>query len=484
MAVLCDATYQQRIVEWIAEKDQAVANSTKARTFVFHQNHACFGNDDFSRYYVLARNPTVWGSDWVETNTDYSERFRSSLQDFDPTRPLPPLFDLSAPRTPQEAADSDSDQPDQGLVEDEDEPIPDEPDKDLAEQVAAHLESLSLNPDNPAPNEPSEPPSPDSNLANAMATPARPIERRIAAPEPFNGDRRFTKKFLKEVAVYLGINDEVYTTDTQKIAYALALFKGGTAQRWADSWRDSKVSDTGVLTFGTWGTFYTEVTNAFQEEGGPMKAAIKLANLKMTASAEAYVDDFKDLVQRAGLTNDIAIIRDFEHGLKKSIVDQIYVMETIPINPNGWYNAAIRFDNRQKSRRVYEGSDMRRPSDPTRPVSDPNAMLVDRMSIEERRRHVTGGLCFQCHKPGHLARDHKNGKIKENQGGSVFKGNNRQVRTVIVGDTPEEPEASTSGSQVEEQVPNTRIARLRAELSSLSQEEKLQTSEFMAEQGF
>lgn len=61
--------------------------------------------------------------------------------------------------TPQEAADSDSDQPDQGLVEDKDEPISDEPDKDLAEQVAAHLESLSLNPDNPTPNEPSEPPS-------------------------------------------------------------------------------------------------------------------------------------------------------------------------------------------------------------------------------------------------------------------------------------------------------------------------------------
>jgi hypothetical protein len=51
------------------------------------------------------------------------------------------------------------------------------------------------------------------------------------------------------------------------------------------------------LNFGTWAAFYTEVDDFFKEEGGPMKAAIKLANIKMTGTADAYVDQFKDLVQ-------------------------------------------------------------------------------------------------------------------------------------------------------------------------------------------
>lgn len=474
MAVACDATYEQRIRNWIGEVDEALAHDTQGTAYFFHRAYACYGDRHFTRVYSIDTEDAHWTAHRVFPHKDYPETFRANLREFDHTRPLPPLFDFTVPRSPYQASDSDPDSPRPPPPEDTDELIPDSSAQDLADQTAAIFQSLSLNPSAPPP------PTPHTTMAST----SRPIERRIAAPEPFSGDRKLTKTFLKAVAVYLGINDEAYTTDTQKIAYALALFKGGTAERWAASWRDSHVSDNGLLTFGTWADFYTEVTTAFREEGGPMKAAVKLANLKMTGSAENFVDEFKDLVQRAGITNNIAIIRDFEHGLKKSIVDQIYVMETMPATPEGYYAAAIRFDNRQKSRRTYENSDMRRPSDPAHPTTDPNAMLVDRMTVEERRRHVTGGLCFQCHKQGHMARDHKNGKIKDNQGGSVFKGNNRQVRTATVEEVPEEPETSTSGTQVEDQVPATRIARLRAELSSLSQEEKLQTSEFMAEQGF
>lgn len=246
------------------------------------------------------------------------------------------------------------------------------------------------------------------------------------------------------------------------------------------------MDDDGNLTFGTWAAFYKEVTDAFLEEGGQMKAAIKLASLKMSGNmaAETYIDDFKDLVQRSGLKDNIAIIRDFEHGLKKSVADQIYNMDTLPATPEEWYKAAICFDNRQKSRRVYEGSDMRRPADPT--TSDPNAMIVDRMSIEERRRHVTGGLCFQCHQPGHMARDHKNGKFKGNKGNFQYKGNSQQVRTAAVEETSEEAEIPTASPPPisEEPGPSTRIARLRAELGALSQEERREASEYMAEQGF
>jgi hypothetical protein len=46
------------------------------------------------------------------------------------------------------------------------------------------------------------------------------------------------------------------------------------------------------------------------------------------------------------------------------------------------------------------------------PTRDPNAMDVDtikRLSPEEQLDHIKKGLCFICHKPGHLSSTHKKG---------------------------------------------------------------------------
>jgi hypothetical protein len=36
-------------------------------------------------------------------------------------------------------------------------------------------------------------------------------------------------------------------------------------------------------------------------------------------------------------------------------------------------------------------------------------MDIDRLSIQERDNHMKKGLCFECHKPGHRASDHRAG---------------------------------------------------------------------------
>ena len=43
----------------------------------------------------------------------------------------------------------------------------------------------------------------------------------------------------------------------------------------------------------------------------------------------------------------------------------------------------------------------------SRPIRDPNAMDVDasRLSQEDQDRHFKQGLCFICHKAGHIARE-------------------------------------------------------------------------------
>ena len=321
MANRCDETYEQRIRDWIAVFNQDLANETRSSAFVFHRNHACYGNSDFSRAYAFDKNPLRWSSTTFRPTRDYSETFRTALSELDSSRPLPPLFDLSRPRTPVLIPSPTPEvTSDHGLEEhppeDEDDQIPDLFanlfEEEEVNQTAGQLEELSIHTTNPPPN-PLNPPSPPSEpesdtMADQPAPAPRPMELRINVPEAFDGNREKTKQFLNKVVTYLSINADVYTTDERKIGYTLSFMTGGLAERWANTWRDSHINNDGTLNFGTWGNFYTEVVNFFKEEGGPMKAAIKLANIKMTGTADAYTDEFRDLVQRAGLTDDIAIV--------------------------------------------------------------------------------------------------------------------------------------------------------------------------------
>jgi hypothetical protein len=62
---------------------------------------------------------------------------------------------------------------------------------------------------------------------------------------------------------------------------------------------------------------------------------------------------------------------------------------------------------------------------PSAPARDPNAMDIDtieHISPKERLDHIKKGLCFICHKPGHLSLTHK-------KGGSLMMPQNFQQRT-------------------------------------------------------
>jgi hypothetical protein len=192
VATRCDETYEQRIRDWIAERNEDLAYDTQGASFKFHQEHACWGSSDFSRVYSISKEPIHWVSHITlrNQNRDYTEIFRGNLRAFDSTRPLPPLFDLSRPQTPTQTVES-SDEEAAPLQEDEDEPFADTTTEALVEQATLQLRSLSV--------------------TTPMATPApRPTEMRINVPESFDGDRQKTKQFLNKVVVYLSM--EKFTT--------------------------------------------------------------------------------------------------------------------------------------------------------------------------------------------------------------------------------------------------------------------------------
>jgi hypothetical protein len=86
------------------------------------------------------------------------------------------------------------------------------------------------------------------------------------------------------------------------------------------------------------------------------------------------------------------------------------------------------------------------------PTRDPNMMDIDtikRLSPEEQLDHIKKGLCFICHKPGHLSSTHK-------KGGALMTPRNFQQRTAYqkicaITDKLDEEEKDEIATQMEKE---------------------------------
>jgi hypothetical protein len=102
-------------------------------------------------------------------------------------------------------------------------------------------------------------------------------------------------------------------------------------------------------------------------------------------------------------------------------MERVYTMEKPPSTLEGWMRATSLFDGNWRqvcmiANRNKSGSLKLTPVPDYTPQNvlsrDPNAMDVNTikcLSPEERIEHIKKGLCFICHKPGHLSSTHKKG---------------------------------------------------------------------------
>jgi hypothetical protein len=148
---------------------------------------------------------------------------------------------------------------------------------------------------------------------------------------------------------------------------------------------------------------------------------------------DEYVDEFEDLVDLAGYTDDIAIVVKFRRGLNPAIQDKI--AESGRDRPDdddqsAWYKAARRFDLNRLANEAFHASSTRRsapaPPSTTRgflprmsfatPAAPTAAVQPSRppprtpyqgvpMDIDANRSKQAPTTCYRCGKPGHLSRE-------------------------------------------------------------------------------
>jgi len=268
---------------------------------------------------------------------------------------------------------------------------------------------------------PSPPPT------STSPTSARPPK--AADPEIFSGDRKKADPFLRALKLNIAIRPNSFPTDQTKILYALSYMQGGSAGDWASNYTRAILD--GDSPFPDWETFCTRFERAFGDADREAHARQRLRSLKMTRgmTAEEYTTAFEAISGRTGF-NDEALMDAYEHGLLRNLVEKIH-LDTLPQSLQEWKDKATRIDklwrrfneqhsflptNPRQDNRLGTNRPFRPltsqplPTSPRPTVPAPSSSSsYEPMDLDSSRRQNNprrvAGLCWNCNKPGHIARD-------------------------------------------------------------------------------
>jgi hypothetical protein len=116
-----------------------------------------------------------------------------------------------------------------------------------------------------------------------------------------------------------------YPDEQSRIHWALLFFKSRHAAIFAARIVRQEMR-TGVMTFADWTDFTSEFMSTFCPENEATSALMHLKSdcyFQGQRNVEAYIDEFKDLVDMISYTSPIAIVLKFHQGLNATTQDKI-----------------------------------------------------------------------------------------------------------------------------------------------------------------
>ena len=252
-----------------------------------------------------------------------------------------------------------------------------------------------------------------SASTNNNPVPSMPKAPKSVPVTPFEGDQDKWDAFVTQIKLKIAEYPFYFTTDRLKVIYMLQWMQGRT-MAWASSYLDQVNSSTPAPELDSWDRMLATATAAWGIHDREGRAEQKLLALTQASTKSGTVSEYRSEFQQVAQVtkwNDEALSRQFYNGLKRPIK---YGLLSMPKSKNlqELIQNSLDFETRwlelrsnttgPRAANVYQSN----PSS-SRPIRDPNAMDVDasRLSQEDQDRHFKQGLCFICHKAGHIARE-------------------------------------------------------------------------------
>jgi hypothetical protein len=178
---------------------------------------------------------------------------------------------------------------------------------------------------------------------------SQPSRVKPGVPSHFDGDRAQGRAFLTSCKLYISLTQSDFVDEQVCIHLALSYFKGGRTVSFAERILRQELQ-SGKMCFASWHNITEEFTATFCPEDKATTALMRLESDRYyqgKRNVEAYIDEFKDLVDLSGYTDPITIVLKFRRGLSPTTQDRITESGTDrpgDTDFNGWFKAARRLD--------------------------------------------------------------------------------------------------------------------------------------------
>jgi hypothetical protein len=255
------------------------------------------------------------------------------------------------------------------------------------------------------------------NALSAQASKAAPRENRIKLPLPekYSGQRKAETidEFIAQSTRYLA---SFGVTEKPEAVTNVATFLKGKASKWWDQYEKDHPEPKDLPQ--SLKAFFVLLKAEFYPKLVREDARVALRKWHQKADFTKSLEEFRDLCTNIDNLGETEKLERFKEGLKKD-----YLCEVLRSKVKTFEEAvesATTWDLIQKQTTGSSSYDT--PSNRgTGPADDPmdcdNTRLVRKgqMSNEERARHFEQGLCFRCHKTGHLSKDCPEKKTKKQE---------------------------------------------------------------------
>jgi hypothetical protein len=136
---------------------------------------------------------------------------------------------------------------------------------------------------------------------------------KLTSPDNLDGDRSKGHTFLTSCKLYLSLTGPDYPDEQSRIHWALSFVKSGRVATFAERTVRQEMRME-VMAFTDWMDFTSEFMSTFCPENEATSALMRLesdCDFQGQQNVEAYIDEFKDLVNMSGYTDPIAIVLKF-----------------------------------------------------------------------------------------------------------------------------------------------------------------------------